>query len=101
MPEADRLEVSVVYALPDQQALVEMRVPAGTTVGEAVVHSGLPERFPEITAQPLHCAIHGRSVALTQRLAMTDRVEILRPLSIDPKEGRRQAAARSRERARK
>lgn len=101
MPEAERLRVSVVYALPDQQCLVELLVPAGTTVEEAVVRSGLPERFPEIAAQPVHCAIYGRGVALTQRLAAADRVEILRPLLIDPKEGRRQAAAKSRERVRK
>jgi len=99
MPEAEQLRVSVVYALPDQQALVELLVPAGTTVEEAVVRSGLLERFPQITTQPLHCALYGRGVALAQLLTRGDRVEILRPLSIDPKEGRRQAAARSRQRA--
>jgi putative ubiquitin-RnfH superfamily antitoxin RatB of RatAB toxin-antitoxin module len=87
--------VAVVYALPDRQVSVRLVVDAGTTVAEAVAQSGLAERFAEIEESELACAIYGRVVLLTQVLADGDRVEILRPLLIDPKENRRRSAAKS------
>lgn len=95
MQEAERIRISVVYALPDRQSVVELTVPATTTVEQAVARSGLLERFPQIAAQPLQCAVFGRAVAVSDPLAEGERVEILRPLQIDPKVSRRQAAARS------
>ncbi len=95
MPDAD-IAISVVYALPDTQTVVRLSVPSGTTVAEAVGLSSLSSRFPELAAAPLNCAIFGRVVAPTQVVAAGDRIEVLRPLLIDPKESRRQAAARSR-----
>jgi len=91
-----RIPVSVVYALPDRQVTVELSVPPGTSVADAVVKSGLTQRFAEIGTRPLACAVYGRAVALTYALRAGDRVEILRPLLVDPKEQRRQAAARGR-----
>jgi putative ubiquitin-RnfH superfamily antitoxin RatB of RatAB toxin-antitoxin module len=61
-----------------------------------VARSGLARRCAEIATLPLACAIYGRVVALTHELRAGDRVEILRPLLVDPKEQRRQAAARAR-----
>jgi len=96
MPEVEsRIRVSVVYALPERQCVIELRVSPGTTVEEAVARSGIVERFPQIAAQSLQCAIYGRVAALSSPLAEGDRVEILRPLLIDPKLNRRQAAARA------
>ena len=96
MPEAEPIHVRVVYALADSQSVVELVVAAQTTVAQAVEKSGLIERFPEIGSRPLSYAIFGRVVAATDNLNDGDRVEILRPLLADPKENRRQAAARSR-----
>lgn len=90
------LHVLVVYALPDRQTIVRLQVPMGTTVAQAVEMSKLVETFPEIAAAPLACAVYGRAVSMSQFVAEGDRVEILRPLIIDPKENRRQAAARMR-----
>jgi len=90
------VRVSVVYALPDRQALRELELPDSATVAEAVVRSGLLEQFPEIRSTPLACAIYGRPVVDSQVLRAGDRVEILRPLQVDPKESRRRAAARGR-----
>jgi uncharacterized protein len=95
---ADLIPVSVVYAIPERQVTVELRVPPGTSVADAVASSGLTRRFAEIATRPLACAIYGRVVTLTQELRAGDRVEILRPLLVDPKEQRRQAAARARTR---
>jgi putative ubiquitin-RnfH superfamily antitoxin RatB of RatAB toxin-antitoxin module len=88
------MRVWVVYALPDRQAVEELELPESATVAEAVARSGLLQRFPEIGARPLACAIFGRAVADSQVLRAGDRAEILRPLLVDPKESRRRAAAR-------
>lgn len=90
------LHVSVVYALPKRQIVVDLNVPEGCTVEQAVTRSGLLSRFPEIDREALDCAIYSRVVPLDQRLENGDRVEVLRPLLVDPKENRRQAAARAR-----
>jgi uncharacterized protein len=90
------VRVSVVYALADRQALRELELPDSATVAEAVARSGLLEQFPEIRNTPLACAIYGRVVVDSQVLRAGDRVEILRRLQVDPKEGRRRAAARGR-----
>lgn len=90
------LRVSVVYALPERQVTVDLEVQPGCTVAQAVARSGLLVRFPEAAQRPLHCAIYNRPVSLEQPLESGDRVEVLRPLLVDPKESRRQAAASSR-----
>ena len=90
------LQVAVVYALPEQQCIVELRMPAAATVLDALNQSGLLHRFPELALRPVSCAVFSRVVALTAPLRNGDRVEILRPLLTDPKEKRRQAAARAR-----
>ena len=94
------VSVSVVYALPNRQTIARLTVPSGTSVAEAVTRSGLRERFPEIARDSLNYAIYGRTVAGTERVADGDRIEILRALLVDPKESRRQAAARARRNAR-
>ena len=90
------MRVWVVYALADRQAVQELELPESATVAQAVERSGLLQRFPEIGDRPLACAIFGRVVADSQVLRADDRVEIQRPLLVDPKESRRRAAARGR-----
>ena len=90
------MRVWVVYALPDRQSVQELELPQSATVADAVARSGLLQRFPEIADAPLACAIYGRAVVDSQVLCAGDRVEILRPLQVDPKESRRRAAARGR-----
>lgn len=96
MANVEDLPVRVAYALPERQVVVQLRVPLGTTVAEAVSRSGLVEQFPEIATRPLVCAIYGRAVANTYEVRGGERIEILRPLQVDPKVSRRQAAARAR-----
>ena len=90
------MRVWVVYALPDRQAVRELELPESASVADAVARSGLLQQFPEIADRPLACAIYGRAVTDSQVLRADDRVEILRPLQVDPKESRRRAAARAR-----
>ena len=92
MAEVDCIDVTVVYALRDSQTLVRVNMASSATVLEALEASGLLRRFPEIGNAPA-CAIYGEAAQLTRQLRDGDRVEILRPLRIDPKEGRRRAAS--------
>ena len=96
MTEKGELRIRVTYALPDHQVTVDLQLPTGTSVTEAVSRSGLLQKFPEAAARPLSCAIFGRAVPLTYELRDGDRIEILRPLLIDPKQSRREAAKRNR-----
>lgn len=95
------MRVWVVYALPDRQSVQELELPEATTAAEAVARSGLLQKFPEIADRPLAYAIYGRVVADSHVLHAEDRVEILRPLQVDPKESRRRAAAQGRPTPRK
>jgi putative ubiquitin-RnfH superfamily antitoxin RatB of RatAB toxin-antitoxin module len=86
------IRIEVVLAMPDQQELVELEVPAGTTVAEAISTSGLPGRFEGFELDLSNVGIFGRKVSPEQVLRIGDRVEIYRPLIADPKEVRRQRA---------
>jgi uncharacterized protein len=91
-----QLRVTVVYALPDEQHRVPLVLPVGSSVAEAVQCSGLLQRFAGLAVQPLRCAIFNRVVGAAEVLREGDRVEILRPLQVDPKEQRRREASRAR-----
>jgi uncharacterized protein len=93
------IEVEVVYALALQQDITRLRVPCGTSVGEAVERSAVTIRHPEIGTGDHRLAIYGRLVKPAAVLRDRDRVEILRPLSADPKQARKQRASRRRVRA--
>jgi hypothetical protein len=101
MARGELLRIRVIYALPDHQVTVDLQLPSGTSVTEAVARSCLLQKFPEAAARPLSCAIFGRAVPLTYELRDGDRIEILRPLLIDPKQSRRETAERNRARSSK
>jgi len=84
-----RVHVDVVYALAGEQKIVALQLPAGSSAGDAVAASGL-------AAGNVRLGIGGREVAAGRILRAGDRVEILRPLAIDPKEARRLRARRQR-----
>lgn len=91
------MRVEVVYALPHDQRLVAVDVPPGATVTEAVVASGLAEAFPEIDARAGPFGVFGEHCGPDRVLEAGDRVEIYRPLTMDPGEARRlRARARRR-----
>lgn len=89
------LEIEVAYAKPEQQVIIELQVPEGTTAKQAIAASGLLERFPEITYSEIKAGIFGSVCTLDQLLKQGDRIEIYRPLQNDPKEARRQRAAKA------
>ena len=88
------LDVEVAYATPDQQDIISLKIPKGSTVEKAIEASGLLTRFPEIAESELKAGIFASVCELDQALKQADRVEIYRPLIHDPKEARRQRAAK-------
>jgi putative ubiquitin-RnfH superfamily antitoxin RatB of RatAB toxin-antitoxin module len=90
---ADDIEVEVVYALPEARAPVRVTLSAGATVQAALTASGLAQRFPQMMQGPLRVGVFGKLVSLDTPLKSGDRVEIYRPLTVDPKEARRRRAA--------
>lgn len=90
------LRVEVVYALRDRQALLAVDMEEGGTVGQAIQRSGILGQFPEIDLARAKVGIFGRAVSLDAPLRDGDRVEIYRPLIADPKNARREKAARRR-----
>jgi len=84
----------VAYALPLAQDVCRIEVGERTSVGEAIALSLVCERHPEIDLTRNRVAIFGRLVTLETLLRDRDRVEILRPLIVDPKEARRRRARR-------
>lgn len=93
-PMPIRFDVEVVYAMPAAQALLTVRVDDGTTVAQAIRISGVLDRYPEIVLGQTSVGVFGKIVALDARVRAGDRVEIYRPLTVDPKEARRQRGKR-------
>jgi len=95
MDSPSLITIRVIYALADRQHQVTLRLRAGTTVEQAVATSGLLQRFAEIGPAP-KCALFSRPVESSHALRDGDRVEILRPLLVDPKDNRRKTAQSAR-----
>ena len=98
MSEDKTMTVEVAYALPDKQMILEIEVPAGTTVLEAAQQSGIASKFEGVDLENAKFGIFGLVVASKQVLHEGERVEIYRPLIADPKEVRKARAARAKER---
>ncbi|WP_210404873.1 RnfH family protein [Hahella sp. CCB-MM4] len=85
-----KIKVEVAYALPEKQKILQLDVVPGTTVSEAVKLSGITNVFPEIDLENSKLGIFGKAVTNpeVQEIREGDRVEIYRPLKIDPKQAR-------------
>ncbi|MFH1044368.1 MAG: RnfH family protein [Pseudomonadota bacterium] len=86
------MRIEVVYALPQKQERVSLDLPSDSTVQDVVQASGLLQRLPQLELGRV--GVWGRPVTAETRLRERDRVEICRPLIADPKEVRRERAAK-------
>lgn len=83
--------IEVVYSpQPRELAQVSLVLQAPCNVLQALQKSGLLVRFPEIDHPGILVGVWGRRVALNQTLRDQDRVEVYRPLRVDPKVARRE-----------
>ena len=92
MPEPARLRVCVACAGPGRVFVRELELPAGAKVGDAIAASGLREAWPELEIGAGRIGVFARKPGFDTPLHDGDRVEIYRPLKIDPKDARRKRA---------
>ena len=94
-----QITVEVAYAEPTRQLIVSLRAAPGTTAMQAVRQSGIRDEFPALGGEAeLELGIFAKQCAHDTVLRPGDRVEIYRPLTIDPKEARRLKAEAARRR---
>ncbi len=90
-----QINVELGYARPDNQVLMNLSLDNGGTVEDAIRQSGILERFVEIDLACNQVGIFGKQCTLSRVLRDGDRIEIYRPLLVDPKTARRRRAERS------
>jgi len=89
----DRIQVEVIYALPDEQNLLTVDVDDGIEVQQVILESGVLEQHPELDLNAMKVGLFGKMTTLKQKIRDKDRIEIYRPLIADPKEVRKKRAA--------
>jgi len=85
-------QIEVAYATPEKQLIISVNLPLGSTIGEAIQQSGIKQRFPEIDLQHQAVGIFSQLKSLNDLVQEGDRIEIYRPLYLDPKEARKMKA---------
>jgi len=83
------LHVEVAYAQADEQLIVAVELAAGATVMDAIQASHIQQRFAGMDVREGNVGIFGQHCSLQRLLDDGDRVEIYRPLQVDPKQARR------------
>jgi putative ubiquitin-RnfH superfamily antitoxin RatB of RatAB toxin-antitoxin module len=89
------IQIEVAYATAIQQQIIELEACAGTTVEQAIIQSNISKTCPEINLLTNKVGIFSQIVNLTQVLQTGDRIEIYRPLQIDPRVARSERVRRS------
>ncbi len=91
-----KIRVEVAYAEPDEQKIVALDVMKGTTIYDAIKQSGIEAVFPQIDIDVAKVGLFGKAVKKPKEheLKEGDRIEIYRPLIIDPKQARLNRAAK-------
>ena len=89
------MRVEVAYALPDTQYVIELTLADGATVADALRKSKPQPGFVGLDLEQMRVGIYGSVVPdRNQRLEEGDRVEVYRPLTVDPMTARRLRANR-------
>ncbi|AJQ97444.1 RnfH family protein [Gynuella sunshinyii] len=93
---AEEFSIEVVYGTSQKQKIITVQVDAETTVFDAAVKSRIDREFPEIDFETQAMGIFGKRVAKPkdQRVQKGQRIELYRPLLIDPKQARANRAAK-------
>ena len=90
------MRVELVYADPAREVLIGFDARPGSTVHDCVERSGLFRLVPDLRDIRIGFAVFGRRAEAADPVSDGDRIEVLRPLEIDPKEARRRRARRAR-----
>lgn len=95
-----KIQIEVVYGLPDRQELLTLLVDEGTLLEQGIIASGILSVFEEIDLTINNVGIWNRAAKLTDTLRDLDRIEIYRPLIADPKEVRKRRAEKAKDEGR-
>ena len=91
------INVEIVYALPEEQTLLNVRVSSDAGAKDVIEHSGILELYPELKSlfeeDKMEIGLFGKLGKMNQSVREKDRIEIYRPLIADPKEVRKKRAA--------
>jgi putative ubiquitin-RnfH superfamily antitoxin RatB of RatAB toxin-antitoxin module len=88
------IRIQVCYAMPQRQILLDVSVPVGSTLHQAINASGILQSVPEIDLSVWRVGVFSKLKTLDSEVHEHDRVEIYRPLIADPMESRRRRAAK-------
>lgn len=80
--------IEVVYPLPKEQKIFFAEMQLGQTIQQAIEQSGILQHYPEIDLSQNAIGVFGKRKALSDEIKPQDRIEIYRPLEIDPKQAR-------------
>lgn len=86
------LTIEVAYAMPDKQCILTLEVASQTTIEMAIKQSGILTKFPSLHMGTIQVGVFGKRRQLLDVVQDGDRIEIYRPLTIDPKDARRAKA---------
>jgi putative ubiquitin-RnfH superfamily antitoxin RatB of RatAB toxin-antitoxin module len=95
MAHLKQINIEVAYATITQQSVLRLEVPLGTTIESAIDRSGILFIFPEIDLANQKVGIFSEQKKLYDVVNDGDRIEIYRPLTVDPKEARRKRVKRA------
>lgn len=96
MVKQNLINIEVVYADDKDQAVIAMQTELNIQVLEAIQRSGILKQFPQINLSLNKIGIFSKIVSLDTILNDGDRIEIYRPLKIDPKQARKHRALKQR-----
>lgn len=94
--QSDSFELEVVWAEPGSEHRFQVSILPGTTAGQVLEMAVVQARLGTRLAAATGVGVYGSRVSLGHVLEPGDRLEVYRPLKVDPKEARRQRAKQQR-----
>ena len=89
------MNITLVYSPAARQVFQwQLMVHGDASIEQVVLQSGVLQQFDEVNLNDLTLGIWGKTCSLDQVLKDRDRIEIYRPLRVDPKVARRERFTR-------
>ncbi len=89
------MRITLVYAAPDRQIQGDYEIPAPATVADVLALAAADPQFAAVDLRDSPVGVFGLLVDRVRLVSDGDRIEIYRPLAVDPKQARRRRAAKS------
>jgi putative ubiquitin-RnfH superfamily antitoxin RatB of RatAB toxin-antitoxin module len=89
------IHITIVYSpSPREVQEIALELPHGATLSQALQAGGIQALFPDLDLQQAQAGVWGRKAEPEQALRDLDRVELYRPLKVNPKVARRERFAK-------